>query len=101
MFPLKTERSSSGLIEFSNVAEAVLAIMKCNHIPIESKGMSEYIHIQKITTVRQRYSNIIPTTTTGTKFPFIMKLCFSSSKNMNSAWNNETSEIMDGGELLN
>lgn len=37
----------------------------------------------------------------GTKFPFIMKLCFSSSKNMNSAWNNETSEIMDGGELLN
>lgn len=41
MFPLKTERSSSGLIEFSNVAEAVLAIMKCNHIPIESKGMSE------------------------------------------------------------
>lgn len=38
MFPLKTERSSSGLIEFANVAEAVLAIMKCNHIPIESKG---------------------------------------------------------------
>lgn len=38
MFPLKTERSSSGLIEFPNVADAVLAIMKCNHIPIESKG---------------------------------------------------------------
>lgn len=41
MFPLKTERSSSGLIEFANVADAVLAIMKCNHIPIESKGMSK------------------------------------------------------------
>lgn len=40
MFPLKTERSSSGLIEFPNVADAVLAIMKCNHIPIESKGES-------------------------------------------------------------
>lgn len=38
MFPLKTERSSSGLIEFSNVAEAVMAIMKCNHIPVENKG---------------------------------------------------------------
>ncbi|XP_037034053.1 heterogeneous nuclear ribonucleoprotein L isoform X2 [Bradysia coprophila] len=72
MFPLKTERSSSGLIEFPNVADAVLAIMKCNHIPIESKG---------------------------TKFPFIMKLCFSSTKNMNSAWNShENNENMNEGE---
>lgn len=39
MFPLKTERSSSGLIEFPSVAQAVIAIMKCNHIPIESKGI--------------------------------------------------------------
>jgi len=31
---------------------------------------------------------------TGTKFPFIMKLCFSSSKSMNGAWNNATSEGM-------
>ncbi|KRF79372.1 uncharacterized protein Dvir_GJ21415, isoform P [Drosophila virilis] len=56
LFPLKTERSSSGLIEFPNISQAVLAIMKCNHLPIE-----------------------------GTKFPFIMKLCFSSSKSMNGA----------------
>lgn len=41
MFPLKTERSSSGLIEFPNVAEAVIAIMKCNHIPVENKGESK------------------------------------------------------------
>jgi heterogeneous nuclear ribonucleoprotein L len=41
MFPLKSERSSSGLIEFSSVAQAVLAIMKCNHTAIESKGISE------------------------------------------------------------
>ncbi|GAB0092043.1 heterogeneous nuclear ribonucleoprotein L [Sergentomyia squamirostris] len=69
MFPLKTERSSSGLIEFSSVAQAVLAIMKCNHIPIESKG---------------------------TKFPFIMKLCFSSSKSMNGTWSAE-----NNGEKMN
>lgn len=41
MFPLKTERSSSGLIEFPSVAEAVIAIMKCNHIPVENKGSNE------------------------------------------------------------
>lgn len=67
LFPLKTERSSSGLIEFANIAQAVLAIMKCNHLPIEGKG---------------------------TKFPFIMKLCFSSSKSMNGAWNNAANEGM-------
>lgn len=38
MFPLKSERSSSGLIEFPTVAQAVLAIMKCNHAAIEAKG---------------------------------------------------------------
>jgi len=38
MFPMKSERSSSGLIEFTSVAQAVLAIMKCNHTAIESKG---------------------------------------------------------------
>lgn len=60
MFPLKTERSSSGLIEFSNVAEAVLAIMKCNHIPIESKGMSEYPRHNNIRPVpREEYTNPI------------------------------------------
>lgn len=35
----------------------------------------------------------------GTKFPFIMKLCFSSSKNMNSAWNSENNESMEGSEI--
>lgn len=41
MFPLKTERSSSGLIEFPSIAESVVAIMKCNHIPVENKGSSQ------------------------------------------------------------
>ncbi|XP_040168992.1 heterogeneous nuclear ribonucleoprotein L isoform X10 [Anopheles arabiensis] len=67
MFPLKSERSSSGLVEFPSVALAVQAIMKCNHTAIDHKG---------------------------TKFPFIMKLCFSSSKTMNGAWNNENIENM-------
>lgn len=30
----------------------------------------------------------------GSKFPFIMKLCFSSSKSMNGAWNNAANEGM-------
>lgn len=70
MFPLKSERSSSGLVEFPSVALAVNAIMKCNHSAIDHKG---------------------------TKFPFIMKLCFSSSKTMNGAWNNENIENMNMG----
>ncbi|XP_065095613.1 heterogeneous nuclear ribonucleoprotein L-like [Ochlerotatus camptorhynchus] len=52
MFPLKSERSSFGLIEFPGEALAMYAIMKFNHSAIDHKG---------------------------TKFPFIMKLCFSSS----------------------
>lgn len=46
MFPLKTERSSSGLVEFPSLAESVIAIMKCNHIPVENKGLnSKYLII--------------------------------------------------------
>ncbi|VEN59055.1 unnamed protein product, partial [Callosobruchus maculatus] len=55
LFPMKSERSSSGLLEFENTMEAVAAVMACNHAAIESPG---------------------------TKFPFIMKLCFSSSRSM-------------------
>ncbi|XP_052890504.1 heterogeneous nuclear ribonucleoprotein L isoform X5 [Anopheles moucheti] len=73
MFPLKSERSSSGLVEFPSVALAVQAIMKCNHTAIDHKG---------------------------TKFPFIMKLCFSSSKTMNGAWNNENIENMKQGSAV-
>ncbi|CAG9856177.1 unnamed protein product [Phyllotreta striolata] len=64
LFPMKSERSSSGLLEFENTTEAVAAVMACNHAAIESPGM---------------------------KFPFIMKLCFSSSRNM-SIKNGENSE---------
>ena len=41
LFPLKSERSSSGLIEFSSVGTAVAAIMECNHTALENS--SEYL----------------------------------------------------------
>ncbi|CAH2061755.1 unnamed protein product, partial [Iphiclides podalirius] len=52
-FPLKSERSSSGLMEFTNISQSVMAIMACNHATIQHPGA---------------------------KFPFVMKLCFSSSR---------------------
>lgn len=39
LFPMKSERSSSGLLEFENTMEAVAAVMACNHAAIESPGM--------------------------------------------------------------
>lgn len=44
LFPLKSERSSSGLIEFSSVGIAVAAIMECNHTALENS--SEYFSRQ-------------------------------------------------------
>ncbi|XP_031782393.1 heterogeneous nuclear ribonucleoprotein L isoform X2 [Nasonia vitripennis] len=57
LFPLKSERSSSGLIEFSSVGVAVEAIMECNHTALDNSNG---------------------------KFPYIMKLCFSSSRTIPS-----------------
>jgi heterogeneous nuclear ribonucleoprotein L len=53
MFPSKTERSSSGLIEFECLSEALESLVMANHVPVENPNG---------------------------KFPYIMKLCFSSSK---------------------
>ncbi|KAG1681987.1 Heterogeneous nuclear ribonucleoprotein L [Nymphon striatum] len=52
MFSSKTERSSSGLMEFETTMQAVEAIVMCNHAAI---------------------------TIQNAKFPFTMKLCFSSA----------------------
>lgn len=52
LFQSKTERSSSGLIQFEDISEAVEALVLCNHVPIPNP--------------------------TG-KFPFVFKLCFSST----------------------
>ena len=38
LFPLKSERSSSGLIEFGSIGSAVAAIMECNHTAIENSS---------------------------------------------------------------
>lgn len=43
LFPMKSERSSSGLLEFENTMEAVAAVMACNHAAIESPGMHNII----------------------------------------------------------
>ncbi len=55
LFPSKTERSSSGLIEFESLSEALEALVVCNHQPIANPNG---------------------------KFPYIMKLCFSSSRSI-------------------
>ncbi|XP_064484874.1 heterogeneous nuclear ribonucleoprotein L-like isoform X2 [Ornithodoros turicata] len=52
MFTSKTERSSSGLLEFESVSDAIEALIVCNHTPINNPNG---------------------------KFPYILKLCFSSS----------------------
>jgi heterogeneous nuclear ribonucleoprotein L len=53
MFPSKTDRSSSGLIEFESLCQALEALVVANHVPVDNPSG---------------------------KFPYIMKLCFSSSK---------------------
>ncbi|XP_049819298.1 heterogeneous nuclear ribonucleoprotein L isoform X2 [Aethina tumida] len=71
LFPMKSERSSSGLLEFENTNDAVAAVMACNHAAIESPG---------------------------TKFPFIMKLCFSSSRSMTIRNGDNNSNTNGSGE---
>lgn len=52
-FPSKTERSSSGVMEFEDLSQATEALVVCNHSPITNQN---------------------------SKFPFLMKLCFSSTR---------------------
>ncbi|KAL1458578.1 hypothetical protein WDU94_008715 [Cyamophila willieti] len=54
----KPASSSSGLIEFEEMKDAVDAIMQCNHVPIQSESG---------------------------KYPFMLKLCFSSARSVNSS----------------
>ncbi|XP_026684446.1 heterogeneous nuclear ribonucleoprotein L isoform X4 [Diaphorina citri] len=54
----KPASSASGLIEFEELKDAVDAIMQCNHFPIQSDSG---------------------------KYPFMLKLCFSSARNVNSS----------------
>ncbi|XP_014253211.1 heterogeneous nuclear ribonucleoprotein L isoform X3 [Cimex lectularius] len=56
LFP-KKDRSSSGLMEFDNLEDAVNCLVNCNHVPIKNPE---------------------------SKFPYMMKLCFSSSRTIRS-----------------
>lgn len=64
-FPLKTDRSSSGLMEFQNISQAIMAIMACNHATIQHPGA---------------------------KFPYVMKLCFSSSRQIGQGKGNKSQD---------
>jgi len=55
LFQSKTERSSSGLLEFETLGEALEALTCCNHARIPNPS---------------------------SRFPFVMKLCFSSSRSL-------------------
>lgn len=57
LLPSKTDKSSRGLLEFNNVVEAMEALVACNHTPIDNEE-------------------------SNSKFPFIMKLSFSSSRSI-------------------
>ncbi|XP_073987246.1 heterogeneous nuclear ribonucleoprotein L isoform X10 [Rhodnius prolixus] len=54
-FPKKGDKSSSGLMEFDDLADAVNCLVYCNHLPIKNPE---------------------------SKFPYVMKLCFSSSRSI-------------------
>jgi len=71
LFQSKTDRSSSGLLEFDNVSEALEALVCCNHARIPNQS---------------------------SRFPFIMKLCFSSSRSLQMK--NERMDKNDEDEKL-
>jgi len=72
LFQSKTDRSSSGLLEFDNVSEALEALVCCNHARIPNQT---------------------------SRFPFIMKLCFSSSRSLQIT-KNERMDKNDDEEKL-
>jgi len=73
LFQSKTDRSSSGLLEFNDISEALEALVCCNHARIPNPN---------------------------SRFPFVMKLCFSSSRNLQTKMdrmekNDEDEDKMD------
>uniref|UniRef100_A0A0A9Y2R6 Heterogeneous nuclear ribonucleoprotein L n=1 Tax=Lygus hesperus TaxID=30085 RepID=A0A0A9Y2R6_LYGHE len=55
LFPKKGDRSSSGLVEFETLDDAVNCLVICNHMPIKNAE---------------------------SKFPYVLKLCFSSTRSI-------------------
>lgn len=56
LFPMKSERSSSGLLEFENTTEAVAAVMACNHAAIESPGILNYTNYSNCAAIKYIYN---------------------------------------------
>ncbi len=65
------ERSSSGLIQFESVAEAMEALVLCNHVSIPNPS----VYLSIVSNIH----TLIYVYITGGKFPFVFKLCFSST----------------------
>nr|CAD7568577.1 unnamed protein product [Timema californicum] len=96
LFPLKTDRSSSGLMEFEDVGQALEGLMMCNHVPIQNpewKTIQEKpppVHPTEIRTSISLSSAVELNTTSvlanyateAGGFPYMMKLCFSSARSM-------------------
>uniref|UniRef100_A0A0K8SUU7 RRM domain-containing protein n=1 Tax=Lygus hesperus TaxID=30085 RepID=A0A0K8SUU7_LYGHE len=61
LFPKKGDRSSSGLVEFETLDDAVNCLVICNHMPIK---------------------NAVGNSVTESKFPYVLKLCFSSTRSI-------------------
>jgi len=68
LFQSKTDRSSSGLLEFENISEALEALVCCNHARIPNQN---------------------------SRFPFVMKLCFSSSRSLQTAKNDHKNDLLE------
>jgi hypothetical protein len=55
------DRSSSGLLEFEDVGDALIALMLCNHAPIQNPGKCyNYIEPFDIFIVHNEYAFYVP-----------------------------------------
>lgn len=101
LFPLKSDRSSSGLLEFEDVGDALMALMLCNHAGIQSpdsikdlselfkpfgKGEDETVTPSEWLGAASpgpwKSNRGIKGSAESGKFPYTMKLCFSSSRSI-------------------
>nr|CAD7258026.1 unnamed protein product [Timema shepardi] len=88
LFPLKTDRSSSGLMEFEDVGQALEGLMMCNHVPIQNPAVELYTtsalanYATEAAVELNTTSVLANYATEAGGFPYMMKLCFSSARSM-------------------
>ncbi|VDP13188.1 unnamed protein product [Soboliphyme baturini] len=73
IFPMKSDRSSSGIIEFDTVEHAVEALIKCNHTPVESPCKPRCVLFVFQSSLRTDVFLV-------GKIPYIFKLAFASGR---------------------